>query len=480
MACSVYINEVLVKLERESLNIEKIIEERSTASFTVVDTPGTANYVRGMPIAIYDSTPDLIFAGFIDTPDRSRIAPSSGLLHEISCMDNHYLADKRLVVESYTDKTAKVIIEDIWAKYLDAEGVTLGTIETGPTVKKIILNYVKVSKAFDAIKELSGPYTWFIDELKRLYFIDRGTNVADWQLDGITHRAIKGSVYLSTGNPKYRNFQYIWGGTDTTVEQTEVFTGDGVTVAFTLGYPLAVSPANTTGSINITGRDPTLQTVGIKGLATGVDCYWNKGDATITFDEPPENAETVTVVYYGQFPLISAIINSSAIVARAAIEGGSGITEDIIREAWHETRDASRQSAQAKITQYCQDAEKFIYQTHESGLSPGQLQEITYSPFDFTAHEMLIESVLITAIGDLITYDISCITGPVMGGWTRFFGDLLTRQDQSIRVGGDLLLKLLVEPESLSLAEGTDLTEHATEHYHWGDADALWGFTTWG
>jgi len=492
--------------------IDEVRVSKGIARHTAVFVPPTQAYDSDSYTKLllhFDSVP--LFGGFIDTPERIRLSPSGGLLHSITCMDYTYLADKRLVVNSYQDKTAGYIVDDIFDEYLAPEGITIGEIQAGPTVTEAIINYVKVSEAYDAIKELSGTFTWFISESKQLYFIDRDTYSAPWNLDDVNHRVIKGSPRLSEGNSLYRNFQYIWGGTDITSLQTSDFVGDGNNKIFVLGYPLSAVPTVTDNSVS--------KTVGIKGIDTGKDYYWTKGDSAIYAQVAPSVGHAIQVQYYGQYPLIAASINSDAIVARRAIEGGTGIVEDIAREAFHESRESSRQSAQAKLTQYCQDAEKFRYQTYDGGLSPGQLQLVTYSPFGFSAYEMLIESVKITADGDLILYDVSCVTGPLMGTWSKFFNRLLTRQDQSIRIGGDLLMKLLpynedpildfsetpalssddfssgivnhwlpisagqtgkhnVEHERMDMAEAPSLTSHTTKNYKWDDG-TKWGFGTW-
>ena len=514
MACIVVIDGVPVVTQRGSISIDKRIEERNTASFTVVDEAASATYVRGQPVDIIIPwfLPPFhikLFQGFIDTPGRVRIAPGSGLYHEITCMDNHYLADKRLVVKAYANKTLGYIVTDIYNTYLAAEGITVGAIQAGPTIKSAIFNYAKVSEAFDALKELSG-FTWYIDEIKYLYFIDRSTYAAPWDLDGVTHRAIKDSARLTTGNPLYRNHQYIRGSTGITSVQTENFTGDGVVKSFSLGYPLALEPDITENSV--------VKTVGIKGVEIGKDYYWNKGDNTITATVAPAGGVDVEVVYYGQYPLITLTVHPGGAAARAAIEGGTGIVEDIVTEAQHESAEAINESAEAKLVLYCQEAEKFIYRTTENGIEPGQLQAITYAPFGFAAHDMLIESVRIIPEGETIYYDISAITGPVMGSWARFFSGIFTKQDRTIQVGDSVLLVLQQEEETLALVETParydddfsgglinrwialppaqgkgyniehellELAEvatddsHDTEDYHWDDADAFWDFATW-
>ncbi len=448
MALSVEIDGNAVQILKGSVSIDLKIEERASASFTVVDTGGVADYVRGNKVEIFDSTPTLIFQGFIDTPGRARVgATGSELLHDIECMDNHYLADKRLVVKSYSGQTLEFIVEDILTDYLVAEGIAEGAIQSpGPVISEAIFNYVKVSEAYDALAELSG-YIWYIDEDKKLYFLDRATNAAPWNLDSVTYRPIKGSVHLSTGNPLFRNHQYVRGGTGITAQQTEDFTADGVVTAFTVGYQISTAPTIT--------EDAGGQTVGIKGIDTGKDYYWSKGDATVVAAVAPANGVAVQIVYYGQYPLIALATNHASVLARQALEGSSGIVEDITTEAQHDTADGMRASAKAKITQYCQDAEKFIYQTTDVGLYPGQLQEITYSPFGFAAHEMLIESIRIAGLGDIVIYEVSCVTGPVIGDWGKFFSRILVRQDNQIRIGDGQLLVVLQQVESLALVEAT-------------------------
>lgn len=449
---SVFIDGTLVIIVAGSLNIDNRIEERSTASFVIIDLEGDDTYQNGQVVQVYDGSTDTPtgtkrFTGFIETPEVVR--DGSGLLHTIECKDNHYLADKRLIVKSYTDKTLAYIVNDILTDYLIAEGITAGTIQTGPTIKEAIFNYVPASQAFDALKELSG-FIWYIDEDKALHFIQRDTNLAPWSLTYL--QIVDGSAGLSKGNPAYRNRQYIRGGTGLTSEQTENFTGDGATVAFTVGYPIASEPTVTV--------DAAPKTVGIKGLDSGKDCYWNKGDATITFATAPANATAVQIVYYGQYPLIARADSYTDIAARLAVEGGTGIVEEMACEAQHESADAMRESASTKIKLYCQDAERFSFQTRTTGLKAGQLLTVTYSPFGFSSHKMLIESVQITEEDSThLIYSVVAITGPVLGSWSKFFSNLVVHPDRLIKIGQALLLALLQQEETLSLTESTSIDE---------------------
>lgn len=457
---AVVIADEIQDVKKGSIRVEARIEERSIVEFIIVDPTGVLTFQRGQPTSIYDTTDIRVFGGVIDRPEEKRIAPAGGLHHQIICTDNHYFADKRLVVKVYTAELAGDIFKNILADYLADEGIIEGTIQDGVTIGQAILNYVKASEAFDAIKELSGSFIWFIDENKVLNFIERSTNAAPWELDGVVNRPLKGSTRLNKSNPLYRNRQYVRGGTGVTAPQEETFTADDVTVAFTVGYPIASKPV-----ITVDGVPVAPAQIGIKGIDTGLTCYWNKGDATITFEAAPSAPDAIVVTYYGQYPLISMATNEAERIIREGVEGGTGIIEEMTFEAQHESSASTEASAKAKLTQYCQNAERYSFQTTKGGLKPGQLLKVTDTAYGFAAHEMLIESVSIAPMGNYVVYGVVAITGAGMGGWSRFFSNLILRQDNSIRLGDNLLLVLLQQAETLELSESTSRDED-----HFGDA----------
>lgn len=454
----VEINSVAVQIVKGSLNIDNRIEERSTASFTVEDIAGTGVYQQGQEVQIYDPDVTLIFSGVIDKPDTTRQAPSGELLHPIRCADNHYFADKRLAAYSVLGAptvTAKSIVQALQAAYLTPEGIGTGNIDDGADIVQAVFNYVRVSDALDALAEKSG-YTWFIDENKDLYFQARDATAAPWALDGVTNRAEKRSTKKTESNPLYRNRQYIRGGRGTTTEQTEAFIADGSQDAFTVGYPFERVPTSVTDSVL------GARTIGIKGLEVGKDCYWNKGDATLTFAVTPVAARTITVVYYGQYPLLALVDEPAEIARQLAVEGvGTGYNDSIDEEPSLDEVTACLDAGKAKIAKYGVIGKRFIYKTTRSGLKPGQLQTITQSAYGLTAEEMLIESVRITSVQENLTYEITVLQGPALGSWSKLFQALFKMKQEIIdylHVGSDQLLILLV-----SASENWEWDETITE-----------------
>lgn len=394
---------------KDSLSIETRIEERSTASFTVIDLDNAFEFLEGFPVELYDENNVRLFGGQVDSVKSYRVG--DGRYHDISCADYHYLADKRRAAVSYTDKTAGYIVADLWNTYLVPEEVLSGEIQEGPLIKEMVVNYARVSDALDVLAEKAG-FIWYIDENKALYFIDRATNAAPWTFTNL--KAVN-TPTLTNGNPQYRNRQYVIG-TSITEEQVEVFTGDGETKSFTVGYPIALAPTITIGELPAS--------VGIKGVDVAMDFYWAKGDSVITSDIAPDAGLVVQVLYQGTYPVVVLSSDAAAILGKVDVErGGTGYVEDIADDAGTTSVDAAWELAASRLQKYCRDARRFDYQTEDSGLFPGQLQHVTY-PLQGLDQDMLIESVSIHKDSNVFVYDVTCIEGPEMGSWSKFFKTL--------------------------------------------------------
>lgn len=436
------INGIAVQLRKGSLLIEERIEERSIAGFIVSDRMGSASYQRGQPVVIYDKDLAVVFGGVIETPGKVAMAPAGGLYHPIRCVDWHYLADKRLVAESYLATAAGTIVEDIRVKYLADEGIIVGNIEAGPDIVEAVFNYVRATDAFDVLAEKSDKI-WYIDQHKKLYFQARDISPAPWTAD-LTHKIDK--CQLSSGNPLYRNRQYIRGGKATTTLQEEDFIGDNKQTAFTLSFPLAKTPSGATGNIKENlGAD---KTVGIKGIDVVKEYYWNKGDPTIYAATPPADTVAIRVRYYGLYDILTLVEDADEIATQLAIEGsGTGFVDDIADEPTLIKKQASFDSGQVKLAKFGVAGQRFTYQTKKSGLEVGQLQTVNYPLLGLNNTEMLIESIQTRLIGGALIYDVSVIQGPALGSWSKLFkalADMKSEVIERLNVGAEQILIILV------------------------------------
>ncbi len=432
---AITIDGVAVQVAKNTLDIKNVVENRSTAVFKVEDTDASDHYAQGEPVIITDGAATL-FKGVVEDSREKRMAPAGGLRHTVRCKDWHYLADKRLVAESYTGQTAGAIVTDIITKYLAAEGITAGTIQAGPTIAEAIFNYAPASIVLDKLAERAG-FTWYIDDAKQLFFLVRTTTAAPFAVTKAD--MLKGSSSLIHGNAKYRNRQYIRGGKVVTTEQTETFTTQDATVqAFVVGFPLAKVPTSIT-------EDAAGKTIGIKGIDTAKDYYWSKGDPVLVAAVPPGNGVVVEIKYFGEFNIIALAEDTDAIAAQLLIEGaGTGFVDHVDDDPTLIDSDDALDEAEAKLAKYALAGKQVPFDVLTNGLEPGQLLTVTEPLYALSAAAMLIVGVNIVERDIGIVYKITVVEGPVVGGWARFFGDLARSKDDVRLTAGEANQVLII------------------------------------
>lgn len=314
-------------------------------------------------------------------------------------------------------KTTGEIVNHILKLKLADESITAGTISDGVSVDEAVFNYDKVTNCLDTLAEKSG-YIWYIDFDKKLYFIPRETNTAPWT---ITEDDVLTGIKVNNGNPEYRNTQIIRGGVELTDAQTETFKGDGALRAFNVGYKTSKVPTITLNA--------AAQTVGIRGLDTGKNWYWSKGETAISQDEAGTvliSTDTLSVTYQGEYPIVVISGDGAEIEGRKTIEGNSGINEAVSDEPNSPSRDACFQLASAKLEKYAAVGRKITFRTMTAGLEAGQIATITFPSYEING-EYLIENVNITENAGYLYYDISAVEGPELGSWTNLFKKMIDR-----------------------------------------------------
>jgi hypothetical protein len=407
-------------VDLQTLEVEDAVGERSVARFHVTDLDGSlaSVIVPGSPVEIsLDGT--AIFGGTVDRVRRQRAAMgASAQALVVDCADWHQLCDRRIVSEAYSDTTAGAVVRALLTGYLAAEGVTEGNVQDGPPVAEAVFNYVPVTRALDALSERAG-FAWWIDAAKRLHFVDRATYSAPWPLEPGRKW---GSLRVNASRQGYRNRQYVRAGKDLTDEQVETFKGDGARRTFTLGYPIAQVPTVAVNGI--------AKTVGIKGIDTSKDWYWNKGDAVLTQDEgdtPLTASDILEVTYRGWYDVVVLVTDEAEITLRQAVEGGSGWYEVADDEPYLGSATAAIQWANARLRRYARMPTTITFDTWEPGLRPGQLLTVDVPDLGL-AGDYLIEEVRLSYLtGQDWLYSVRAVSGEAVGGWVPFFRNMATR-----------------------------------------------------
>lgn len=441
---------------RNSLSIEDEINARTTASFDLVDTAGTFHPEPGQVVQIKDNSLNLVFSGFLEEPEEHRPLGTNILQYKITCVDNQAIADRRFVNESFVNQTAGAIVTNILTTILADEGVIAGNIQTGVTLALAVYPTIHVSQAFDELAEASG-FAWWIDKDKKLNFVSRETFAAPFNITG-NASAFRNVVYRKVKD-QYRNRQYIRAGQDKTNTQTETFKGDGEVRTFTVAFKIAEVPTITLNA--------GAQTVGIRGVDTGKNWYWAKNEKEISQDNAGvklTSTDILSVAYVGFFPIMTVANAESEILARKAIEGGTGLHESIESFPNIDDADTALSIAQGKLDRFARISGQLTYQTETAGLQAGQIQNVVL-PIHGVNGEFLIDRVTITdfdAKGNL-RYDVHAVDGQALGGWTDLFKALLkVGKVTSIREN-EVLIKLKSASDTARITETLTIDKAAPE-----------------
>jgi len=454
--------------QRKSLGISHKVNQRSTASFEFKDPSGTYRPDVGDPVTISDGA-TLVFGGTVDEYEEQKLPGTSpwAVRHVIPLVDYHQLADRRSVhtLGPYESVTAGSIVTDI-VTLLAGEGVTAGTIQAGPTLTKVVPDYRPATWLLDEICKLTGMQ-WRINADKTLDLFERATFIGT----AITTTSPIRDVFVRRHREGYRNRQFIRAGKGITAVQTDELPAplpDGQSQTFTLRFQVAKAPTVTLNA--------GAQTVGIRGLDTGKDWYWAKGEGTITQDTgatPLADTDVLRVTYQGLYDIVVQSDDEAAQAERAAAEGGTGIYEDTESRPDIESDQAASDAAQGDLRRYARISEEVSFATDDLAYEPGQIVSITL-PEHGIAGDYLVSEVNISDRGrgdQGLTYQVKALSGEAVGGWTMFFRALIQQSKTFSIREGEVLVRNLILSDTVTMSEGVTVNVvGVTETY---DADLL-------
>jgi hypothetical protein len=151
----------------------------------------------------------LIFGGQIVSIDEE----VEGLVEKvkISCKDYSFDMDKKLVVKTYSSMTVADIITDIKNSFLPA-GYTVTNVVCPIVINYIAFNYEMPSKCFQQLATITD-YDWYVDEAKNIYFFQKGSSSAPFNLTDTNGKYIYNSLKIRKVRSMGRRPRTIEGGT---------------------------------------------------------------------------------------------------------------------------------------------------------------------------------------------------------------------------------------------------------------------------
>lgn len=396
------------QVESNSLRIQNILtRRRDTCSFSILTHTGD-NYVPslGREVIVYDGATK-IFGGVITGIDSSAIAFGT-VRHEIQCQDYTRLLDKRLVPNSFTNKTVNEIISTLKDLYFP-EGFTINNVDAPVLIQSISFKYMPLAKCIERLAEILN-YDWYVDYDKDVHFFSKETVFAPFNLSDSDGSYRYTSLIIRRDNSQIRNSIIVRGGEYEAANYTSDFEANGVDTIFPLPYKYEGFRATLTGQVLNLGVDG----VDDENL---YDAMHNRDEKILRFRES-RKPNTGSVITAGGKPLLPVIVRYSSsqdIQATASAESNAtftsdGIYEYLIVDKNITSKESARQRAQAEILANATTLSEGEFVTEVSGLRAGQQININSASRGID-EDFVINKVEITQFSsNTLVYKISLIT----------------------------------------------------------------------
>ncbi len=214
-----------------------------------------------------------------------------------------------------------------------------------------------------------------------------------------------------------------------------------------MAYPLAETPTVTV--------DASSKTVGIQGIDSGKNFYWNKNSKEITQDEGDTvltSSNELVVAYKGFFPLVLKAEDDNEIADRAATESNTGVYEAILDDQNIDKLDLAIDKADGLLRRFATIPKKIMFTTRQAGLVQGQLLTVNMTEHNLN-ETMLIESVSYRYDNGGGEYAVTALSGESFGGWVDFFRKLANAGRQYVVRENEVLTVLKRFKEQIEFSD---------------------------
>jgi hypothetical protein len=410
------------------------------------------------------------FAGTVNDVAESLLTEARFItrLINVRCTDWNEILDRRLVVRSYEHDFAGDIVQDLITDYLAAEGITGGSVDDGVRIEEFNWNHVPVSQALDDLSVAIGFY-WFVDYEKKLHFLPRESAHAPFAIT--TDNAIIRDFSRSQSRNRYRNTQVIKGWKEITNAQTETFNGDGERRSFNVAYEVFAKPSE----IRLNGN---IQTVGIRGVETGKQWYYNKNETAISQDDDnllfPNllSTDILSVTYIGTYPGITYQQVAAAVFERQAVEGGTGIYESVETDGSLIGGTVVLAKSSGLLRKFGVLDTELTFETDVDGLDIGQLVQVELPSLNVTG-EFLINTVSVEPVTSQVRrYSVQATSGEAKNAFREFWDTFLLTSQRVGVAEGEIVQYPVPLTDAGDFTEGFSATTE-TAHVAVVDIDAV-------
>ena len=460
--------------------VEQELNGRDTCTLPLVVSDGYVPHRGERITALFGNV--RMWAGIVHDIEFSYTAQKRNDYVEIVVrgVDLSALADRITVNEVYQNKTAGEIIRHIISKYLDADGITDGGVQDGPSLQKVVFARKAASDCFKEICRLTG-YHWFVDQFSVMQFFPKFASLAPFEINQTT--AVFRDARVSKSLADYRNVQYAIGGQGITLPITEFFEGDDIARTFPTAYPLAQLLG-----VTVNGA---AQTYGIRSVddAGSKQWFWNANQQGINQDpsQPLLKAKTATtpadrlaITYTGFYgPVTTKLVNAPGITERQAIEGGSGRYEAVDQDASLDGLDVTVAKARGDLRRFGALDDQVEFETDLIGLGLGQTVIVDLPALDVQGASMLITGMETSLFGiEQRRHRVTAVSGELKGTYQEFFAAFFSGGAARTISPDDIINEVAVANDLLTATDLVTVTTGVAHTGEWGTD--IWGAMEWG
>jgi hypothetical protein len=416
---------------RDGVSITKALRTIPTASIRTVDRAGAFLPAVGNQIEVQDDLngPTVtLFGGSINEVERIRRRTSIAMLEtNCACVGKAARLEQRLAGQyEFTGKSGGYIVGQILANSLsgDISEASPSAITAGPTIDYLFLDYPTARAAISAVNDLTGYEDYVRPDGTLAYFLP-SSNACPVS---ITTGANVNKITTRETREDFCNRVTVKVANALRDPDTETFTGDGVATSFNVAYPLSQAPDIFIGSPAV------AQTVGIIGVDTGKDWYWQEGSTEIRQDDAATvigSGVAIIVTYVGVESIIISAENATSISDRATAENNSGIYHKLLTLDNRLTRANAQAVADAYVTAHSELSVVMLFETDSRlepeaiNIEPGQTLDVTLTGYQCAGTYLVRSVTLQTRLHDQHearwVVKVEAVAGPVLRNYVDVF-----------------------------------------------------------
>lgn len=429
----------------------------------------------GDVIEFKNDSDDIKFFGLVGIPKSPAYStPYQPKLYSLNCTNGNSIMQRRLVNQSYSNKTMTEIVNDLYTRYIQGEGITLGTISEIDTPTFEVYNAKNMS-LMSVLNELAGFIggVWQVTDDKVFNFL---------KLDDFPHcsqtltvdNAPFGNLQRTDNAKDLRTNQIIDGAYLTTDPQTEQTTVTENWNGFFTAFPIVQQPTMFVNNVQLPDT-----AVGVRGIdeSDTILFYWSYKSNQVSLNPSysgtkPAEGDVIKIVYVGLAPIRYEVRNSAKVDEIAQKTGLSGIIDNLYTDSTIVTRQDAVNKANSLLQQYGEQKNtiKCVTDIHtflSAGFTVDDLTLYTQWTFDCPEFDMVGEYVITERVitplrrndDDSVTISLTFMDRD----FVQSYGETITKlyfdiTKLSVRADEIVINDMYVD-ETLGLVEDIDMVE---------------------